>query len=63
MAFVIEAENGQRGAVKAALRRLKAMKPVIVGAVLTKFDPNKSSNRYSSYYGYEYYRYRTDEAA
>ena len=63
VAFVIEAENGQRGAVKAALRRLKAMKPVIVGAVLTKFDPNKSSNRYSSYYGYEYYRYRTDEAA
>ncbi len=63
VAFVIEAEGGQRGAVKASLRRLRAMNPVIVGAILTKFDPNKSSNRYSSYYGYEYYRYRSEETA
>lgn len=63
VAFVIEAESGQRGAVKAALRRLRAMKPQIVGAILTKFDPNKSANRYSSYYGYEYYRYKSDDAA
>jgi len=63
VAFVIEAEGGQRGAVKASLRRLRAMNPIIVGAILTKFDPNKSSNRYSSYYGYEYYRYKSEEAA
>lgn len=63
VAFVIEAESGQRGAVKAALRRLRAMKPTIIGAILTKFDPSKSSNRYSSYYGYEYYRYRSEDAA
>ncbi|MEO0031024.1 MAG: hypothetical protein RIS94_782 [Pseudomonadota bacterium] len=62
VAFVIEAESGQRGAVKAALRRLRAMKPQLVGAILTKFDPKKSANRYSSYYGYEYYRYKSDEA-
>jgi len=60
VAFVIEAESGQRGAVKAALRRLRAMKPRLVGAVLTKFDPSKSANRYSSYYGYEYYRYKPE---
>jgi capsular exopolysaccharide synthesis family protein len=61
VAFVVEAESGQRGAVKAALRRLRAMKPRLVGAILTKFDPSKSANRYSSYYGYEYYRYRADD--
>jgi hypothetical protein len=37
------------------------MKPVLLGAVLAKFDPTKSGNRYSAYYGYDYYQYATGE--
>lgn len=55
--FVIEADRGRGGMLKTALRRLQAMNPVILGAVLTKFNPNKAENKYSEYYGYEYYRY------
>ncbi|WCT77262.1 GumC family protein [Novosphingobium humi] len=56
--FVVEADRSRRGSLKGALRRLRAVRPVILGAVLTKFDPLKSNNRYSSYYGYEYYQYQ-----
>ncbi|MDE2436395.1 MAG: polysaccharide biosynthesis tyrosine autokinase [Sphingomonadales bacterium] len=59
--FVVEADRSRRGSLKASLRRLRTMRPLILGAVLTKFDPLKSGNRYSEYYGYEYYRYETDE--
>lgn len=59
--FVVEAERGRSGQLRAALRRLRSVGPVIVGAVLVKFDPEKGGNRYSSYYGYEYYRYAEDE--
>ncbi len=55
--FVVEADRSRRGSLKAALRRLRAMRPVLLGAVLTKFDPLKAGNRYSEYYGYEYYQY------
>lgn len=58
--FVVEAERGRSGSLKAALRRLRAMDPVILGAVLVKFDPAKMSNRYSAYYGYDYYAYSGD---
>ena len=58
-AFVIEADRGGRGAIKAALRRLRAADANLVGAVLTKFDPNRAGNSYSSYYGYDYYSYET----
>ena len=57
--FVVEADRSRRGALKAALRRLRAMRPVILGAVLTKFDPLKAGNRYSEYYGYNYYQYES----
>jgi hypothetical protein len=30
--------------------------------VLTKFDPLKAGNRYSEYYGYEYYQYSSSKA-
>jgi hypothetical protein len=40
-----------------ALRRLRSMRPVLLGAVLTKFDPARSGNRYSEYYGYQHYQY------
>jgi polysaccharide biosynthesis transport protein len=55
--FVVEADRSRRGSLKTSLRRLRAMRAVMLGAVLTKFDPLKSGNRYSEYYGYEYYQY------
>jgi polysaccharide biosynthesis transport protein len=60
--FVVEADRGHRGALKTALRRLRAMRPVLLGAVLTKFDPTRAGNRYSEYYGYQYYRYDNADA-
>ena len=59
---VIEADRGRGGQLKNALRRLRSSNPVILGAVLTKFDPGKAGSSYS-YYGYEYYRYGDDGAA
>ncbi len=61
--FVVEADRSRRGALKTALRRLRAMRPVLLGAVLTKFDPLKAGNRYSEYYGYGYYQYETPAKA
>lgn len=55
--FVVEASRSRSGMLKTAVRRLRAMNPVILGAVLTKFDPTAASNKYSEYYGYDYYRY------
>lgn len=55
--FIVEAGRNRRGALKTALRRLRAVRPVLLGAVLTKFDTAKAGNRYSEYYGYEYYQY------
>ena len=59
--FVVEAERGRSGSLKAALRRLRSMKPLLLGAVLAKFDPTRSGNRYSAYYGYDYYQYSSGE--
>lgn len=59
--FVVEADRSRRGSLKAALRRLRAMRPVLLGAVLTKFDPLKAGNRYSEYYGYDYYQYESSD--
>ena len=59
---VVEADRSRRGALKSSLRRLRNMRPVILGAVLTKFDPLKSANRHSEYYGQQYYQYDTVEA-
>jgi capsular exopolysaccharide synthesis family protein len=55
--FVVESDRSRRGSLKMALRRLRAMRPVLLGAVLTKFDPTREGNRYSEYYGYHYYQY------
>lgn len=55
--FIIESERARRGSLKASLRRLRTMRPVLLGAVLTMFDPTKAGHRYSEYYGYEYYTY------
>ncbi len=59
--MVIEANRSRRGTLKAALRRLRAMRPLILGAVLTKFDGRKASYGYSGYYNTNYYQYRSDE--
>lgn len=59
--FVVDADRSRRGSLKMALRRLRSMRPVILGTVLTKFDPLKSGNRYSEYYGYEYYQYSSSD--
>ncbi|WP_114521333.1 polysaccharide biosynthesis tyrosine autokinase [Altererythrobacter sp. ZODW24] len=56
--FVVEAGSGRRGALKSSLRRLKTMRPNILGAVLTKFDTRNAANSYSSYYGNDQYQYR-----
>ncbi len=60
--IVVEADRSRRGALKSALRRLRTMRPVLLGGVLTKFDPLKSANRYSEYYGQQHYQYETVEA-
>ncbi len=60
--IVVEADRSRRGSLKSSLRRLRAMRPVVLGAVLTKFDPLKAANRYSEYYGHQYYQYETIEA-
>ena len=60
--MVIEADRGRRGTLKASLRRLRAMRPVILGAVLTKFDARRHSRRYSYYYSSDYYAYKSDDA-
>ena len=59
--IVVEADRSRRGSLKSSLRRLRAMRPVVLGAVLTKFDPLKAGNRHSEYYGYQYYQYETDK--
>ena len=58
--FVVESDRNRRGSLKTALRRLRSMRPILLGAVLTKFDPVRSGNGYSAYYGYDYYSYEQD---
>ncbi len=61
VALVVEANRGRGGQLKGALRRLRALNPVLVGAILTKYDASKGGSY--SYYGYNYYRYESDENA
>ena len=57
---LIMADAGQfnRGAVKATVRRLKMVNAVVLGVVVTKFDPRKAGGDHS-YYGHGYYRYES----
>jgi hypothetical protein len=59
----IYSNRGRGAQLTAGFRRLHLMKPTILGAVLTKFDPAAAGNAYSTYYQYDYYRYRYDEPA
>jgi len=40
--LIIESGRTRHGSLKASLRRLRAMRPVLLGAVLTMFDPGKA---------------------
>lgn len=60
--IVIESDRSRRGSLKASLRRLRTLRTTILGGVLTKFDPSDSGNRYSEYYGYNYYQYSNSSA-
>jgi capsular exopolysaccharide synthesis family protein len=60
--LVVEANRGRGGQLKSAVRRLRMMKPTILGAVLTKFDPSAAGNAYTTYYQYDYYTYRSQSA-
>lgn len=60
--IVIQSDRSRRGSLKASLRRLRSMRTTILGGVLTKFDPNDMGNRYSEYYGYNYYQYSNSAA-
>jgi capsular exopolysaccharide synthesis family protein len=55
--LIVQSDRGRRGSLRASLRRLRAMHPNILGAVLTMFDASRASNNYSEYYGYNYYQY------
>jgi len=61
--FVVEAQRGRRGALKTALRRLKAVDATLLGAVLTKFDAVKAGGGAADYYCYDQYRYASNEGA
>lgn len=51
--FVIESNRGSRGETKSALRRLRAARANLVGAVLTKIDRRIVGQNYG-YYDYDY---------
>lgn len=61
--LVVEAERGRGHQLRNALRRLRGSNPVMLGVVLTKFNPKQAGNSYYSYYGYEYYRYESKAEA
>lgn len=52
--LVIQAGSTRRGLVKAAVKRLRFARARIVGAVLTKFDADKSGFTYDYSYSYSY---------
>jgi capsular exopolysaccharide synthesis family protein len=55
--LIVEAERSRRGALRSAVRRLRGMRPILLGAVLTKFDAAKAGYDYAEYYGYGAHRY------
>lgn len=54
--YVVEANRQHRGSAKTAIRRLRAARGNLIGALLTKFNPEKAGAAYG-YYGYGYYAY------
>ena len=59
--MVVAAGQARNGGVEAGLKRLQHSRANVLGAVLTKFDLNKSSYGYGGDYGYAYsYDYGAD---
>ena len=54
--FVVQSDRGRRGSLRSSLDRLRSARANVLGGVLTMFDVNKAANRYTDYYGYDYYR-------
>jgi len=54
--LVVEAGRARFGAVRSALKRLRAARAKVVGAVLEKYDPKAASYGYGAGYA-SYYRY------
>ena len=61
--FVVEAGRSRRGSLKAALRRLRSMRPNLIGGVLIKFETSQAANKYSDYYGSHNYEYPNEPAS
>lgn len=57
---VIEANRANRGAIENAVRRLRAARANVIGAVLVKFDVGKAD--VGSSYAVDYYSYGDDES-
>ena len=55
--FVVAADQSRNGSLRASLRRLEAMQPIVLGGVLTKFDAAKASGRSGNSYDYYQYQY------
>ncbi|NBC37655.1 polysaccharide biosynthesis tyrosine autokinase [Novosphingobium sp. FSY-8] len=55
--MIVEADRSRRGALKTAMRRLLAVRPTVLGGVLTKFDAKRVGGEYYHYYSYNYYQY------
>lgn len=58
--LTIDASSANRGAIKAALRRLTIVNSNLIGAVLTKFDARKLGGEYQ-YYAADYYAYESSD--
>jgi succinoglycan biosynthesis transport protein ExoP len=52
--FVLESHGTQKNMARVAIDRLHAANALVVGAVLTKFDPKKAHYGYGYDYGYGY---------
>lgn len=56
--YVAEAHRTRLNVIRIALRRLLAARAHVLGVVITKFEPRRSSSGYGDDYGYAYsYRY------
>lgn len=62
--FVVEAHRARARVLQNAIRRLLTARAVVVGAILTKFEPRRSAEGYGADYGYSYsYTYGNDRGA
>ena len=53
--MIVEADRARSEHIRAVLQRLYSIDSVLLGGVLTKFDPDKGGNYHSAYYGRDQY--------